>query len=101
MALSGLYRFDLDQLKIMRDIKLASVIQETPQLLAPAWVLELAQRLGFNPADSLALRPKLLPQFFQRMISVHADAKAHTHRTLFTRRERSQNPCCRLTQDFY
>src|SRR5947209_13811520 len=57
---------------------LCSIVQEAPQLTAPARMLQLAQRLGLDLADSFAGDGELLPDFFQRVVGVHADAEAHT-----------------------
>src|ERR1700724_2686183 len=51
------------------------IIQKTPQLPAPARMLELAQRLGLDLADALAGDRELLAHLFQRMVGVHADAE--------------------------
>ncbi len=58
-------------------LQLSSAIQEAPQLAAPARVLQLAQCLGLDLANTLAGHRELLADFFQRMVCVHADAEAH------------------------
>ena len=55
-------------------------------------MLELAQRLGLDLADALAGHREPLADFFQRVIGVHGDAKAHAQHTLLARRERGEHP---------
>jgi hypothetical protein len=61
-------------------------------------VLQLAQRLGLDLTDTLTRHRELLTNFFQRVVGVHADTKAHPKDTFLTRRERGQNPRRRFTQ---
>src|ERR1700757_560691 len=68
-----------------------SVIQEAPQLPTAARMLELAQRLGLDLADALAGHRELLTDFFQSVVGVHADAKAHAKNALLARGERSEH----------
>src|SRR5438445_11378047 len=59
------------------------LIEKGPHLTAAARMLELAQRLGFDLADALAGDAELLPDLFERVIGVHADAEAHAQHALF------------------
>lgn len=61
-------------------------------------MLELAQRLGLDLADTFTRDRELLANFFQRMVSVHANAKAHTKNTFLARRQRSENAGRRIAQ---
>ena len=54
-------------------------------------MLKLTQRLGFNLTDTFTGHAKLLAHLFERVIGVHADAKAHPQNPLFTRRQRGQH----------
>src|SRR5260221_14463792 len=54
-----------------------SIIQKAPQLPTPRRMLQLAQRLGLDLADAFAGHRELLADFLQRVVGVHADAKAH------------------------
>lgn len=68
------------------------IIQEGPQLAAAAWMLELAQGLGLDLADTFTRDVELLADFFKRVVGVHANAETHTQHTFLTRGERRQNP---------
>ena len=48
-------------------------------------MLQLPQRLRFNLPDAFAGYAELLAHFFQRVVGVHADAKAHPQHTFFAR----------------
>ena len=61
-------------------------------------MLQLAQGFRFDLTDPFAGNRELLPDLFQRVVRVHADAEAHAQHTLFARRERGKNARCRLTQ---
>jgi hypothetical protein len=54
-----------------------SVIQEAPQLPAPARMLQLPQRLRLDLPDALSRHRELLADLFQGVVGVHADAEAH------------------------
>jgi hypothetical protein len=54
-------------------------------------MLQLAQRLGLDLTDTLSGHRKLLADFFQRVVGVHADAEAHAEHAFFARRERGQH----------
>jgi hypothetical protein len=75
-----------------------SVIQEAPQLPAPAWVLQLPECLGLDLADAFAGDGELLADFFQRVIRVHADAEAHAQHAFFAGREARQHAGGGFTQ---
>src|SRR5687767_9524237 len=66
---------------------IASAIQEASELAAPAWMLELAERLGLDLADTFARDRKLLADFLERVVGVHADAEAHAQHAFLARRE--------------
>src|SRR6266851_5167386 len=68
-----------------------SVVQEAPQLPASRRMLQLAQRLGLDLADTLPGHRELLADFFQRVVGVHADAEAHAQHALLARRERGEH----------
>src|SRR5262249_1108159 len=68
-----------------------SIVEERAQLPRPARVLQLAERLGFDLADTFAGHRELLADFFQRVVGVHADAEAHAQDTLLARRQRRQH----------
>ena len=63
------------------------LIQKTPHLPRPARMLQLAQRLGFDLADTLAGDRELLPNLLQRVIGVYADAEAHAQHAFLARGE--------------
>src|SRR5271170_6050275 len=67
------------------------VIQKAPQLPRPRRMLELPQRLGLDLADALSRHRELLADFFERMVGVHADAKAHAQHALLARRQRGEH----------
>src|SRR3954470_24726554 len=69
----------------------ASIIQKTSQLAASARMLELAQRLGLDLADTLARHRELLADLFQRVVGVHADAEAHAQDALLARGQRRED----------
>src|SRR6185312_2169276 len=52
-------------------------IQKASELARAGRMFELAQRFRFDLADTFAGDAELLAHFFQRVIGVHADAKAH------------------------
>jgi len=64
-----------------------SVVQETPQLPAPARVLQLAQRLCLDLANAFARHVELLADLFLRVVGVHADTEAHSQHAFFARRQ--------------
>src|SRR6476646_5190480 len=85
-------------LKIYRPADNRSGVEEAAQFARAARVLELAQRLRLDLADALAGHRELLPDLFERVIGVHADAEAHSQHPLLARRQRRQHPGCRLAQ---
>jgi len=48
-------------------------------------MLELPQSLRLDLPDALARDAELLPDLFQRVIGVHADAEAHAEHALLAR----------------
>jgi hypothetical protein len=70
---------------------LTSIIQETPQLPASARMLQLPQRLRLDLPNTLSGHRELLPDFFQRVVGVHADAEAHAEHAFFAGGERGQH----------
>src|SRR5436309_7585309 len=74
------------------------IIQEAPELPRPARMLQLAQRLRLDLPDALARHAELLPDLFQRMIGVHADAEAHAEHPFLARRQRCQHAGRRLAE---
>src|SRR6516225_4249570 len=74
------------------------VVQEAPQLPAPARVLQLAQSLGLDLAYALTGYAELLADLLERVIGVHADAEAHAQHALLARGKRSQHARGRLPQ---
>src|SRR5215216_1987500 len=76
----------------------SALVEEAAQHAAAARVLELAQCLGLDLADTLAGHRELLADFFQRVVGVHADAEAHAQHALLARRERRQDPRGALAQ---
>src|SRR3546814_12062977 len=65
-----------------------SGIQETAQLARAARVLELAERLRLDLADTLAGHGELLADLLQSVVGVHADAEAHAQHARLARRQR-------------
>src|SRR5206468_9732794 len=63
-----------------------------------AGVLQLAERLRLDLADSLARHRELLPDFLQRVIGVHADAEAHAQNPLLAWGEARQDARHRLLE---
>lgn len=61
-------------------------------------MLELAQGFCLDLTDPFAGHTELLTDFLQRVVGVHADAKAHPQNAFLTRSKRGQNPRCRLLQ---
>ena len=47
---------------------------------------QFSERFGFDLADALARDVKLFADFFERVVGVHFDAKAHAQYFGFTRR---------------
>ena len=73
-------------------------VEKAAQFARVARVFELAQRLGLDLADALAGHRELLPDLFEGVIGVHADAEAHAQDALLARRQRRQDPRRRLAQ---
>src|SRR5215472_9855028 len=68
-----------------------STFDKALQLLATAWVAELAQGFRFDLANALASHLEILPDLFQRVVALFSDAKAHSEDLLLARRERLEN----------
>ena len=61
-------------------------------------MLQLPQRFRLDLPDPFPRHAELLAHFLKRVVGVHPDAEAHPQDTLLTRRQRRQNPRCRLFQ---
>jgi len=77
---------------------LISVVEEASELPAPRRVLQLAQRLRLDLADTLAGHGELLADLLEGVVGVHADAEAHAQHALLARRERGEDAGRRLAQ---
>src|SRR5688500_16353182 len=77
---------------------IALAIQEASELAAPARMLEFAERLGLDLADTFAGDRELLADLFERVVGVHADAEAHAQHAFLAGRQRCQNAGCRLAE---
>ena len=60
-------------------------VQEAFQLIGARRVAQFAQCFGFDLADALARNVKLFAHFFQRVVGVHINAKAHPQHFCFAR----------------
>ncbi len=54
-------------------------------------MLQLPQRLRLDLTNTLSGHRELLADFFERVVGVHADAKAHTQHAFFARGQRGQH----------
>ena len=61
-------------------------------------MFKFAQRFCLNLADALARDAELLADLFQRVIGVHANAKAHAQHALLTRGQAGKHPRRGLAQ---
>src|SRR5690242_1878992 len=61
-------------------------------------MLQLAQRLRLDLADTLTRHAELLADLLQRMVGVHPDAEAHAQHALLARGERGEHPRRGLAQ---
>ena len=61
-------------------------------------MLELAQRLCLDLADTFARDRELLADFLKRVVRIHADAEAHAQHAFLAWRQRSQHAGRRLAQ---
>ena len=52
---------------------------------------QLAQRLGFDLADTFARDVELLADLFERVVGVHLDPESHAQDLGFTRRQRIEH----------
>src|SRR5690606_19405844 len=53
------------------------IVEEAPQLPAPARMFQLAKGLRLDLANTFARHRELLADFFQRMVGIHANAEPH------------------------
>ena len=60
-------------------------------------MLQLPQRLGFDLPDTLSRHRELLADFFQRVIVVHADARAQ-HAFIARRRRITAQTCIHIVK---
>src|SRR6188508_806068 len=81
-----------------QNARVASILEETPQLLAAARVPQLAQRLGLDLPDALARDVELLADFLERVVGIHVDTEAHAQDLGFARREAGEHRVRRLAQ---
>ena len=63
----------VDRLRLARSV----FQQETPELLAAAWVPELSWRARFYLPDALAGNVELFADFLERVVGPEIDAEAH------------------------
>src|SRR5579875_856484 len=66
-------------------------LEERLQLVRPARVTQLAQRLRLDLANALARHVELLADFLERMVRAHLDAEAHPQHLRLTRRQRVEH----------
>src|SRR5690242_7531500 len=76
----------------------SSVVEETAQLSAAAWVLQFAERLRLDLTDALARNIELLADLLKRVIGVHTYPESHSQHPLFTRRQTGEHTRGRLPQ---
>src|SRR5512139_409178 len=70
---------------------LSRLLDEALELLAPARVAQLPERLGLDLADALAGDLELLAHLFQRVVRVFADAETPPKHLLLAVRQRVQH----------
>src|SRR5215208_919405 len=75
-----------------------SGIEEVAQFARAARVLQLAERLCLDLTDALAGHRELLPDLFERVVGIRADAEAHAQDALLARSQRGQDTGRRLAQ---
>src|SRR5215218_6509774 len=85
-------------LEIYRPADNRSGIEKAAQFARAARVLQLAQRLGLDLTDALAGHRELLPDLFERVVGVRADAEPHAQHSLLARSQRGQDAGRRLAQ---
>ena len=56
-------------------------------------MFQFAQCLCFNLPDAFACHVELLAHFFQCVVRIHADAKAHAQHAFFARGQAGQHAC--------
>ena len=64
-----------------------SIVEEAPEYGRSTRMLQLPQGSGLDLPNSLACERELLADFLQRVVGVHADAKAHAYDALLARRQ--------------
>src|SRR3989344_3978244 len=73
-------------------------VEETAQVFRTGRVPELTQCLGFYLTNTFTRDVKLLADFFQRVVGVHADTKTHAQYLGLALRERLENLRGRMLQ---
>src|SRR5579862_746932 len=73
-------------------------IHERAQLARSGRMTQLAQRFGFDLADTFAGDREALPDFFQRVLAAILEAEAHLDDFLFARGQRAQDLSCLVLQ---
>jgi hypothetical protein len=73
--------------RISNQVRVPSAIEEGSEDLRSARVFELPQRFGFDLPNALARNRKLLADFLERVVAIHAETEAHTHHALFACRQ--------------
>jgi len=68
-----------------------SGLHEAPQLLSTAGMAQLAQRLRFDLADTLARDLEIATDLFEGVVALLADAEAHAQDLLLARRQRLEH----------
>jgi hypothetical protein len=61
-------------------------------------MLQLPQRFCFNLPNTFTYHRELLADFFQCVVGVHADAKAHAQHPFFAWRQAGQHAGCGFVQ---
>ena len=61
-------------------------------------MLQLPQRFRLDLPDAFACHRELLAHFFQRVVSVHADAETHAQHAFFAWRQARQHARCGFAQ---
>src|SRR5471032_638956 len=89
MGLAGYKRHELARARAPRGG--SALVEEAAQHPGAARVLQLAQCLGLDLADTFAGYRELLADLFERVVGVHADAEAHAQHALLARRKSCKN----------
>ena len=66
-------------------------VEEASQLFRAGGVAQFPQGFGLDLADALTGHVELLADFFQRVVGVHVDAKAHAQHLGFAWRQAGQH----------